>query len=59
MFKPSPAWMQPLEPVPGVKVTHRIHLKVWRIQTGQGIVVVSFDWQSGEMVASLAEGQTE
>jgi hypothetical protein len=49
------AWMQPLEPVQGVKVTHRIHQKVWRIETEAGVIVVELNWQTGDMVASLRE----
>lgn len=47
--------MQPLEPVRGVRVTHRIHVKVWKIETEAGVVVVSLNWQTGEMVASIPE----
>ena len=46
-------WMQPLEPVRGVKVYHRMHLKIWRIETEAGVVVIELNWQSGEMVASI------
>jgi methylase of polypeptide subunit release factors len=49
------AWMQPLEPVQGVKVTHRIHRKVWQIETEDGVIVVELNWQTGEMVASLQQ----
>lgn len=54
MFITGP-WMQPLEPVQGVKVTHRIHLKVWKIETEAGEIVVELNWQTGDMVASLRE----
>ena len=54
MFKTG-AWMQPLEPVHGVKVTHRIHQKVWRIQTEAGVLVVQLNWQTGDMLVSLPE----
>jgi hypothetical protein len=47
--------MRPLEPVPGVKVTHRIHAKLWRIDTDEGVVVVAFDWRTGEMAARLED----
>ena len=47
--------MQPLEPVHGVKVTHRIYQKVWRIQTEAGVLVVQLNWQTGEMLVSLPE----
>lgn len=45
--------MQPLEPVQGVKVTHRIHVKVWRIETDAGVLIVELNWQTGHMMASL------
>jgi hypothetical protein len=48
-------WMQPLEPVPGVKVYHRIHLKIWRIETEGGVVVIELNWHTGEMVASIEQ----
>jgi hypothetical protein len=48
-------WMQPLEPVPGVKVHHRIHLKIWRIETEAGAVVIELNWHTGEMVASIEQ----
>lgn len=48
-------WMQPLEPVPGVKVYHRIHLKIWRIETEAGVVVIELNWHTGEMVASIEQ----
>lgn len=54
-FVPSQAWMQPLEPVPGIKVTHRIHAKLWRIDTDEGVVVVVFDWRTGDMAARLED----
>jgi hypothetical protein len=47
--------MQPLEPAPGVKVYHRIHLKIWRIETEAGIVVIELNWHTGEMVASIEQ----
>lgn len=49
------AWMQPLGPVQGVKVTHRIHQKVWTIDTENGVVVVGLNWQTGDMVVSLRD----
>ena len=49
------SWMQPLEAVQGVKVTHRIHQKVWTIQTDDGLVVVELNWRTGDMRASLQE----
>jgi hypothetical protein len=54
MFKTG-TWMQPLEPVEGVRVTHRIHQKVWTIETGAGVIVVELNWQTGEMFASIRE----
>ena len=44
-------WMQPLEPVPGVRVLHRIDRKLWRIETPQGVLVVMLNWRAGEMRA--------
>jgi hypothetical protein len=51
----SASWMQPREPVPGVQVRHRIHRKIWRIETESGAVVVELNWQTGNMVASIDE----
>jgi hypothetical protein len=45
--------MQPLQPVRGVTVEHRIHRKIWRIETEDGVVVVELNWQTGDMLASL------
>ncbi len=52
MWKPQ-LWMQPLEPAHGVKVTHRIDLKTWTMETAEGVVVVSLNWRTGDMVVSL------
>jgi hypothetical protein len=49
------SWMQPLEPVHGVKVTHRIHVKVWHIATDAGVLTVELNWQTGDMVAHLRQ----
>jgi hypothetical protein len=58
MWKPH-LWMQPAEPARGVKVSHRIHLKTWKIETAEGVVVVSLNWRTGEMVISIPERVAE
>ena len=46
--------MQPLQPVRGVTVEHRIHRKIWRIETEDGVVVVELNWQTNDMRVSIA-----
>ena len=46
--------MQPLQPVRGITVEHRIHRKIWRIETGEGVVVVELNWQTNDMRVSIA-----
>ena len=58
MWSPQ-QWMRPLEAAPGVKVIHRIHLKIWQIETPEGVLVITLNWQTGEMVASLQEQAPE
>ena len=54
MWQPQ-LWLRPSDPARGVKITHRIHEKIWQIETAEGVMVVTLNWQTGEMVAKLRE----
>ena len=46
-------WMEPLAAVPGVRVRHRIDVKLWQIETPEGVLIVTLNWRAGDMRARL------